>query len=343
MKKANSQSIKMRSSIWLVLILAGVYSQFGCADDSGVDFFTLTMENDIIAGEDGGYTNGLAVSWANGPFDTFSEENTPGWLRFLSGGIYISTMPNKRRAVSYMIAQGMQTATDIEKEELTVDEPPYAGLLAWKGTLHAFDEKVSDKISLTLGMVGPASGAEKAQKFVHDITSSDEPQGWHHQISNEVVLRIAAERSWRLFDVGLGSNVEMDLIGTVLAGAGNLRSDAGGALSLRFGRGLGRTFPTATTLPGREINPLAGMPMKSWTVFVNLLGRYVANSISIDGNTWEDSHSVKLKHEQATIAYGGSMNFGKWAFLVSAARSSDAYEGQSGPAKFGSFSVSYRY
>ena len=48
-------------------------------------------------------------------------------MYFLADDLYISTMTQKRRAVSYQIGQGMQTASDIQLEELSEDEPPYVG------------------------------------------------------------------------------------------------------------------------------------------------------------------------------------------------------------------------
>ncbi len=308
-----------------------------------INFATLTIENDIIAGVDGGYTNGLAFSWAHAGFNEFDESTIPSWMHFLSKDLYISDMEGKRRAVSYMVAQGMQTASNIELKELVIGEPSYAGLLAWKGTLYAFDDYVSDRLSLVLGMVGPASGAEQAQKVVHSMTGSDEPKGWDHQLDNEPVFRLGAERFWSLWRSSSSTGIALEIVGNTVVGVGNLKSDVGAGLGFRWGNNLATSFATASTIPGREINPLAGLSGVNWTIFVHATGLYVANNILIDGNTFETSHSVPLKHGQAIGSLGFALNRGSWGFVVSAARSSDQYEGQEEGSKFGSFSFTYRY
>jgi hypothetical protein len=312
-------------------------------EDKTVNFATLTIENDIIAGDDGGYTNGLAFSWAHGGFDAFNDSNTPSWINALSENLYISTMPGKRRAVSYMVAQGMQTSSDIERKELAEDEPPYAGELIWKATLYAFDDSVSDRLSLSLGVVGPLSGAEHAQKFVHKITGSDEPEGWDHQLENEFVFRLGAQRFWSLWRSSSGNDTQVEVLGNTQIGVGNLKSDLGAGLGFRWGNNLASSFATASTIPGREINPLAGLSGFNWNFFIHVTGLYVANNILIDGNTFESSHSVPLKHGQAIGSLGFALNRGSWGFVISAARSSDQYEGQEDASKFGSFSFTYKY
>jgi len=312
-------------------------------EKKAINFATLTIENDIIAGDDGGYTNGLAFSWAHGGFDVFNDSNTPAWINSLTNNLYISTMGGKRRAVSYMMAQGMQTSSDIERKELVEDEPPYAGELIWKATLYAFDDSVSDRLSLTLGMVGPASGAEHAQTFVHKITGSDEPEGWDHQLENEPVFRLGAQRFWNLWRSSPNNDTQLEMLGNGQIGIGNLKSDIGTGLGFRWGNNLASSFATASTIPGREINPLAGLSGLNWNVFIHVTGLYVANNIAIDGNTFESSHSVPLKHGQAIGSLGFALNRGSWGLVISAARSSDQYEGQEDKSKFGSFSFTYRY
>ena len=68
--RINVEHNKLLIAVFLLLInsssaLAAEDTDFDTDTDDEIDFFTLTIENDIIAGDDGGYTNGLAVSWAN--------------------------------------------------------------------------------------------------------------------------------------------------------------------------------------------------------------------------------------------------------------------------------------
>jgi hypothetical protein len=319
---------------------------FACdavAADPTYDVATLTWENDTFAGEDAGYTNGVAFTWAHVGFERFDDDNLPGWINALSRNLCISTAPGRDRAVSYQIAQMMQTPEEIEIPTLIEDDLPYAGLLAWSVNLHAFDRRVADKLSLTLGVVGPISGAEATQKWVHDVVDADKPEGWDHQIENEPVFQISAERLWRLAHSESESGVGFDVIGIGRGGVGTLASRAGVGLSLRFGRELERSFPTASAMPGREVNPLAGSVRGGWSIFVNQFVEYVANDIGVDGNTFENSHSVPLEHWQAQSVAGFAFGIGRWGFLLSAVDGSDRFEGQDVNTRFGSLSVTYQY
>jgi len=304
---------------------------------------TLTVENDLFVGEDNGYTNGTYFSWAHGGLSEFNDENLPDWIHAISRNLYISTMSGKRRGVSYLVGQAMQTPADITQPELIEDDVPYVGLLLWQGSLHAYDDHLADKLSLAWGIAGPAAGAKHTQTTLHQWVGADEPMGWGHQINNELAFRVGAERLWRIVRFTLAEQTGFDMIGIGSAGVGTLKSNVAAGLSFRFGYGLDRSFPTATVLPGREINPLAGSVAHSWSLFFNVLGEYVANDISIDGNTFSDSHAVKLEHWQNQFVAGLAFNWERWAFLLSNVKASERHEQQIEPGDFGSLSVTYHF
>lgn len=321
---------------------ASVSSAFA-GDKPRPRLITVTWENDLFVGDDSGYTNGLGVTWARVGLAAFNKENLPSWLHAVSKRLYISSMPEKARAVSYTIAQSMQTPEDLENTELIEDEAPYFGMLAWTANLHAYDARVADTLSLTLGVVGPASGAEFSQKLSHRILGSDEPEGWEHQVDNELVFQLQAERLWRLGELSFDNGSGFDAIGIGRVALGTIRSNVVAGLSIRYGRALERSFPAATVLPGRESNPLVFGAPGSWQVFFNVLGSYVANDISADGNTFRDSHSVPLEHWQTMLVAGVSYSFGRWALLLSAVDASDNYENQPEPTRFGSLGVTVSF
>lgn len=275
-------------------------------------------------------------------FHRFGTDNLPGWLHSLTDGLYISTMPGKRRAVTYTLAQTMQTPDDLTATELVTTEAPYMGLLQGTVKLHAFDHRAADRLSLTLGIVGPASGAERAQSFVHKIVGSDDPKGWHHQLDNELVFQIGAERLLRLAAVDVGDH-GFDVLGIGRVELGTLKSRVLGGIGLRYGQALAGSFQTATAIPGREINLLAGAAPHSWQLYLNLLGSYVLNDIAIDGNTFRTSHSVPLEHWQAMAVVGFGYSFGRLAVQIETVAATARYDGEPEPTRFGSMSLTYRY
>ena len=97
-------------------------------------------------------------------------------------------------------------------------------MIAWKANISAYNEKISDELSLTLGAVGPATGGEYIQKHLHDVIRANKPLGWDNQINNEVVFRVEAERLWR-HSIASFRNTEVDLVTGINTGLGNLLSD----------------------------------------------------------------------------------------------------------------------
>lgn len=304
-------------------------------------FLVATLENDLFAGGDSGYTNGIGLGWGYGGFDDF-DGRLPGWMRALSRNLYISTMENKKRAITYGIGQQMFTPENIEARYPDPDDRPYAGLLLWRGVLYAYDDKVADRLALHLGVVGPLSLAESGQKLVHGITGSDEPRGWDEQLHNELVFRVDAQRNWQLLHRDTG-RFEFDMVGMAHAGAGTLRSDAGAGMSWRIGHRLTETLPTVAATPAREVNPLAGATRNLWYVFFSASAGYVFNDITINGNTFRNSPSVSLKHEQAFISAGLAWNIGNWGILFAMQRGTDSFHTQRVNTEFGSLSLTYRY
>jgi len=305
-------------------------------------YASFSLENDIFNGADSGYTGGWGMGWGSNDYEAFNSDNTPGWILWLTQNHYISTKGNKTRAVSHFISQRINTPTDIRQEPLLVDDLPYSGLLSWKFTMHSYDQKIADRLSLTLGIIGPDSGAEAVHTEIHRYTDSKEPNGWRHQLHNEPVFRVEHWRHVRLFNWENTNGPEHDIIGAGFVGIGTLKSDVGAGISFRWGYGLSNTFPSVAMMPSREINVLAGKE-RNWHIFFNVLGRYVANDIAIDGNTFRSSHSVKLKHEQALAVLGFSYAAGNWVYHVSTATGSDTFDTQTENSRYSSFSLTYHY
>lgn len=306
------------------------------------DWVQLTWENDLFVGEDDGYTNGLGFSWGHRDLTGAEDPSLPGWIAFLAGGAYIANLPQREYAVSYGIGQTMYTPDDISAAQVLDSDRPYAGLLFWSGAIYAFDRLRADRLSLTLGVVGPAAGAKHSQKLVHSVSGAEEPQGWSNQLENEPVFAIEAQRLWRLGQGRLGS-LELDGIGGGSAQIGNLASSVATGLTLRVGSRLASTWSGVSLVPARTINSFASDRLSSWQFYVSVTGRYVANDITLDGNTFEDSHSVPLKHGQGLASAGLAFNRGHWATSLSYQIGTDQYEGQNNETRFGSLAITYLF
>jgi len=181
-----------RSVLWFTIFLLLTAGNAALAKE---EFATFILENDAFTdNSDDGYTSGIGYAWGRVGFDEFGDSNTPGWIQWLSEDLYISTMSGKRRAITYQIFQSMTNPSDTETSEPQPDDYPYAGTLTWKVTQYAIDDQVTDTMSLLLGAVGPVSLAEPLQEAVHDLTDSNDHNGWDNQLNNEPLFQLGVGR-----------------------------------------------------------------------------------------------------------------------------------------------------
>ncbi len=304
------------------------------------EFFNLTFENDLFFGEDDGYTNGFGLTFATGPFDEFDHSTTPSWLLPLIKRMPIADYTNRQRGFAHRFYQRMQTPDDIEEQQLIPDDLPYAGLLAWQGIFYAWNDKVVDRWSLTLGVVGPASYADKTQNIVHDLLSSDNPRGWDNQIGPETVFKLEANRNWKIFQ---NAEQSFDIIGLTGASIGTLNSSAKTAIGFRWGEGLDTSFPTFSLYADRQVNPLSFTPRNDFYFFTGLQISFVANDIFIDGNTFSDSHSVPLRHWQGLFSIGSVWSWDRYGFVFQFASASSRTTIIDQREKFGAVSLTYHF
>ncbi len=325
----------------VLLLMAICYPAYSKADEPR-RFITLTFENDLFTGQDDGFTNGIGITLGSAAFAHFSPDNLPGWLHWLTKNLYISTMEDKQRGVAHMFFQRMQTPEDIGEPSLIKNDLPYAGLIAWQGTLYAWDDQVSDQFSLYLGAVGPVSLAEQAQTLIHKALGSEDPEGWDNQIENEPIFKVEAQRVWRIYMAGLG-RFQFDVLGLIGAGIGNLESASKGGIAVRWVNNLRSSFSTFSLQADRQVNPLALTSKRDFYVFAGVRAGYVLNDILVNGNTFTDSHSVPLEHFQDQVSGGAVWSFGDFSYVFQISSLSSRTTVLNEREKFGGLSVTYRY
>ena len=152
----------------------------------------FTFENDafgVAEPTDDGYSNGIGYVWGSTDIASFDKIDMPDWLRSASGWSYINQAEQGQYSVSYGIIQGMFTPSDLDTDQLVVDDRPYAGVLLWQAKLRHYDNDIATSLALNLGVVGPASLAQETQSMIHAVIDARDPQGWDNQLENEPVFR----------------------------------------------------------------------------------------------------------------------------------------------------------
>lgn len=297
---------------------------------------SLKVENDAFSGgDDGHYTNGVEFIWS---FEPPAEH----WTRRLADALP-GWSASDLDGVAYRFGQQIYTPNDIGSERLIENDRPYAGLLF--GGLSLFDDERLDgwrqtsSLHLDIGMVGPASGAEEIQRGFHELIASEKPQGWDNQLENEPIVNLAYERSWVLqhrlngLDFEYGPSLGFSL--------GNLYTYASSGVGMRFGEGLDRSFGIPAVAPARSgqafFKPGQGF---SWYVFASLEGRYMAHNLLLDGNTFEDSHSVDSREWVGDAQLGFALTWNRWQLAFTNVWRSDEFEEQDRHDQFGSLTLS---
>ena len=90
--------------------------------------------------------------------------------------------------------------------------------------------------------------------------------------------------------------------------------------------------------------PRRGAPDRRWAghLFANLDARWVLYDITLDGNTWKNSHSVDKRPFVADVGLGIAVTRGDWKFAFAHYFRSREFEGQKERPAYGSFTVSKR-
>jgi hypothetical protein len=269
------------------------------------------MDNDTFVGEDAGYTNGIYVSWFDGP-----EGNNPAEIGWLARAMKWSLPDSGSSAIGFdikTIGQTMITPDDIEQDPPIPppDDLPYGGLLYYSDTFVQIQPTYADRISVTLGVVGEYSFAEESQEFVHDVISSDEPCCWDEQLDDEVVFQVSRARVWRTWIADSG-NVDF-LLGADLS-LGTMYSSAGTSFMLRYGRQMKNSFASALLVGSRTVNPVA--TQSGWYLFAGASARYLGNHIFLDGSKSydDDFGEIEYEEERLTVTAGLAYSWKDWSF-----------------------------
>lgn len=273
----------------------------------------LTWENDLLAGTDRHYTNGLRVE-LSGRLD---PRVLPSWLA------------GEDAAWGLAVGQRIYTPERLDVTGVVANDRPYAG---WSYLALSVSRRVAavgweDRIELSLGIVGPASGAEATHELGHDLLGSEAPLGWRHQLNDEPTVALSYRASAQLnrWDAGgLGGDVSPAL-GVSL---GNVATFASVGITARVGFGV----PIAASDTPR---PLRIYLTASAEV------RLIGFDIFLDGNLLR-----RAGHHMVKERVVGDVSLGlvvaihdRLSFTYMHTLRTPEFEGQGGPDQFGSISI----
>ncbi len=325
------------------------------ADDSeGVPeqagFLSLTVENDVFfGGTDRHFTSGIRFDWV-----PKNKHKVFGLVPLMERVLGAPSSPRSGQGKSRMyfsLGQNILTPDDITDPEIIPGDRPFAGWLYLSTGVVAKQATYTERLELTLGIIGPASLAGDFQRTWHDWFDFRTPRGWRNQLKNEPGLIVYYERQWRL-GLGKAGKLSAELLPHMGASLGNVLTYASTGVSLRYGQnmpddsGPPRIRPG---LPGGAGFNLTEGAEYGWYIFASAEGRAVARNIFLDGSTFRKSHSVPKKHFVGDLNVGFAMVLRDGSGFLPPMRISYTYmwrsrefHGQDGIDRLGSLSLTFR-
>jgi lipid A 3-O-deacylase len=304
-------------------------------------YISIAHENDLLAGSgDKFYTSGIQITYfdIDAAAPIFMERLADKWIGF---DVSSATL------TSFTLGQKIYTPQDIQISAEQIHDRPWAGwLYGTVGLANVYDDHV-DQFGLTMGVVGSASMAEPAQKFIHEyLSDSPEPQGWNNQIHSELGVVLSWDRRWPVWADMKWQGYKLMFEPNISVALGNVYTYGGGGAMVTFGPDRGSVQDTpprlSPSLPGTGYFDTPDNQW-NWYLFSGLNGRVVARDIFLDGNTFRDSASIDKKNFVADANAGLAFTLGDTRIAYTLVYRTREFHEQDEPSVFGSVSLTQRF
>lgn len=300
---------------------------------------SATFENDMFAGTDKDYTNGLRLDYVT------AKNDLPFWGEAIRD-VFQPVFKTDIWYASYSIGQNIFTPQDIKESRPASDDRPYAGFLYASIGLSADSGDELDTVALDIGVIGDDSLAKEAQSFVHELIGSDDPQGWHTQLGDYPGVRLLYEKKYRYgedFDLGLFS-LEADVAPHFNVALGNVDTSAGAGMTVRIGDSLRNDYGPPRVRPA-VAGPgfFEGGDSLGWTLFAGAEARAVAYNGFIEGSPFKNERGLNPERIVGDLQAGVSFRFGDVELTYTHIVRSPEFEGQDNASIFGSLNLRAKF
>lgn len=322
------------------LIVAAVFP-FGAAHAAppadSASIVTLQDENaSISAGTptDRQYVNGLYLGWMS------PTTMVPPALARLGHTLW----GGGEQRIGVALFQQIYTPTDTQAVPPLRYDRPYAGFLGANFTLMSDTDDTRSVLMATVGVVGPASGAENLQEGFHDLIDQSSPKGWSYQVPNTPAIEVLHERTWRLAmgDVG---GMETDALPSLTVGLGDVRDYVQTGVVIRIGQGLNADFGVPRLRPGLSGGDVF-QPTRpfSWYIFAGADAQAVGYDLLLQSHPFRGGPAVNPTWDVGELEGGLALMYHGVRLTFAYVAQTQEYHTQSGGLhQFGSAALSVRF
>lgn len=273
-----------------------------------------TYENDSFFDTDRFYTNGVQLSIKR------SRDQRSDFARALTrrACIWLGCEDSVLLTSQTNYGQLMYTPSNITLAAPQPQDRPWAGLLYVEQSyaLLSPDHRTLTTLSAQLGVTGPASLSEDAQKLFHKIMDRPAPKGWHNQIGGSLSVMASAERRTALdaLSIKLPGDVQLNTAGYWRLAAGNTMTYAAGGLAVVIGKDLPEVSPPPPGIGNKLAKDSFGPTtcLIKWlqcTAFGAVETRLMARNVFLDGRMFRDDPSVKRRNVVTDLIVGMRLDF----------------------------------
>ena len=189
---------------------------------SSSKYVRIHYDNDFFTNSDKYYSQGISIEVVN-----------PAMSRFFISKLLVKPAGNE---IKYGIALNDfgYTPTSISSNEIRFGDRPFSAALYLKTFAIATDTNKHRRISsaLSVGIIGPAAGGKQMQTGIHRWLDNIIPQGWQHQIRNDVIMNYQLHYDRQLLGI---KNIFL-LNAAAEIQAGTLKNKLSSGLNLMIGK-----------------------------------------------------------------------------------------------------------
>ena len=305
------------------------------------------LENDLVVRTDQHYTHGSRIGHA---FAERPHDSPGGTVARLANGLpELGNQPIAWRP-SIAVTQNIYTPEDTSRPDLIPNDRPYAGWLFATGSILkrgtiGRNTPVLDAWSAQVGVVGPASMAEQSQNTVHRVRALGLAQGWDNQLRNEPDVGVRLARVLR-YSAPVRGQVTGEFLPHMGVVAGTAQSFASLGGQWRIGLRMPADFGWRSI---DDVVPASGGRAAGgnapWGIhgFLAADARVFGHNVLVQGNLFQDSHSMPLQRVVGEVKAGLVYSGRRWDIAYTHQVRTAEFKGQGDVDSFGSFSVGFKW